>query len=55
MNTLLSWPPRSALGATATARALARIYMALADGEELVSRPSVERFCSEQVWWSRAP
>ncbi len=38
-----------ALGATATARALARIYMALADGEELVSRPSVERFCSEQV------
>jgi CubicO group peptidase (beta-lactamase class C family) len=33
-----------ALGATATARALARTYMALADGEELVSRASVERF-----------
>ena len=30
-----------ALGATATARALARTYMALADGEELVSRDSV--------------
>jgi CubicO group peptidase (beta-lactamase class C family) len=38
-----------ALGATATARALARIYMALADGEELVSRQSVERFRTEQV------
>ena len=38
-----------ALGATATARALARIYMALADGEELVSRRSVERFRTEQV------
>ncbi len=33
-----------ALGATATARALARIYMALADGEDLVSRASIERF-----------
>jgi CubicO group peptidase (beta-lactamase class C family) len=38
-----------ALGATATARALARTYMALADGEELVSRESVERFRTEQV------
>ena len=38
-----------ALGATATARALARTYMALADGEELVSRASVERFRTEQV------
>ena len=38
-----------ALGATATARALARVYAALADGEELVSRPSVERFAVEQV------
>ena len=38
-----------ALGATATARALARTYMALADGEELVSRDSVERFRAEQV------
>ena len=33
-----------ALGATATARALARVYAALAAGEELVSRASVERF-----------
>jgi CubicO group peptidase (beta-lactamase class C family) len=38
-----------ALGATATPRALARIYMALADGEDLVSRDSVERFRTEQV------
>jgi CubicO group peptidase (beta-lactamase class C family) len=38
-----------ALGATATARALARTYLALADGEELVSRASVERFRTEQV------
>jgi CubicO group peptidase (beta-lactamase class C family) len=38
-----------ALGATATARALARTYMALAAGEELVSRASVERFRTEQV------
>ena len=38
-----------ALGATATARALARTYAALADGEELVSRSSVERFHTEQV------
>ena len=38
-----------ALGATATARALARTYMALADGEELVTRASVERFRTEQV------
>ena len=37
------------IGATATARALARIYMALADGEDLVSRASVERFRQEQV------
>jgi CubicO group peptidase (beta-lactamase class C family) len=38
-----------ALGATATARALARTYMALADSEELVSRASVERFRTERV------
>jgi CubicO group peptidase (beta-lactamase class C family) len=38
-----------ALGATATARGLARIYAALAVGEELVSRASVERFQMEQV------
>jgi CubicO group peptidase (beta-lactamase class C family) len=38
-----------ALGATATARALARTYTALAGGEELVSRASVERFRAEQV------
>jgi CubicO group peptidase (beta-lactamase class C family) len=37
------------LGATATARALARVYAALADGEELVSRSSVDRFRVEQV------
>ena len=38
-----------ALGATATARGLARVYAALAGGEELVSRSSVERFRVEQV------
>ena len=38
-----------ALGATATARALARTYAALVDGEELVTRASVERFRTEQV------
>jgi CubicO group peptidase (beta-lactamase class C family) len=38
-----------ALGATGTARALARVYAALAGGEELVSRGSVERFRIEQV------
>ncbi len=38
-----------ALGATSTARALARVYSALASGEELVSRASVERFGTEQV------
>ena len=38
-----------ALGATSTARALARVYNALASGEELVSRASVERFGTEQV------
>jgi CubicO group peptidase (beta-lactamase class C family) len=38
-----------ALGATATARGMARVYAALAAGEELVSRPSVERFRTEQV------
>ena len=38
-----------ALGATATARGLARVYGALACGEELVSRGSIERFWSEQV------
>ncbi len=38
-----------ALGATATARGLARIYAALASGEEVVSRSSIERFRIEQV------
>jgi CubicO group peptidase (beta-lactamase class C family) len=38
-----------ALGATATARGLAQVYAALAEGEELVSRASVERFSVEQV------
>jgi CubicO group peptidase (beta-lactamase class C family) len=38
-----------ALGATASARAVARTYAALAEGEELVSRASVERFRTEQV------
>ncbi len=38
-----------ALGATATARGLARVYAALAAGEELVSRSSIERFRTEQV------
>ena len=38
-----------ALGATATARALARVYAALAAGEEMVARASVERFRMEQV------
>jgi len=38
-----------ALGATATARALARVYATLATGEELVSRSSVDRFRTEQV------
>jgi CubicO group peptidase (beta-lactamase class C family) len=38
-----------ALGATATARGVARIYAALAAGEELVSRASVERVRVEQV------
>ena len=38
-----------ALGATATARALARVYASLAAGEELVSRASMERFRMEQV------
>jgi CubicO group peptidase (beta-lactamase class C family) len=38
-----------ALGATATARGLARVYAALAGGDELVSRASVERFRVEQV------
>ena len=37
------------LDATATARALARVYAALATGGELVSRASVERFRTEQV------
>ncbi len=37
------------IGATGTARALARVYAALAGGEELVSRASVERFRVEQV------
>jgi CubicO group peptidase (beta-lactamase class C family) len=38
-----------ALGATATARGLARTYAALASGEELVSRASIERVRVEQV------
>jgi CubicO group peptidase (beta-lactamase class C family) len=38
-----------ALGATGTARGLARLYAALACGEDLVSRPSVEHFREEQV------
>lgn len=38
-----------AIGATATARGLARVYAALAAGEELVSRESVARFGTEQV------
>jgi CubicO group peptidase (beta-lactamase class C family) len=38
-----------ALGATATARGLARVYAALSVGEELVSRASVDRFRVEQV------
>jgi CubicO group peptidase (beta-lactamase class C family) len=38
-----------AIGATATARALARIYAALASGEEIVSRKSVARFSEQQV------
>ncbi len=38
-----------AIGATATARALARVYAALATGEELVSRASVARFATEEV------
>ncbi len=38
-----------AIGATATARDLARVYAALAGGEELVSRASVARFSAEQV------
>lgn len=38
-----------AINATGTARGLARVYAALAAGEELVSRPSVTRFSQEQV------
>jgi CubicO group peptidase (beta-lactamase class C family) len=38
-----------AIGATATARGLARVYAALAAGDELVSRPTVDRFAHEQV------
>jgi CubicO group peptidase (beta-lactamase class C family) len=38
-----------AINGTATARALARTYSALAAGEELVSRASVARFTAEQV------
>jgi CubicO group peptidase (beta-lactamase class C family) len=38
-----------ALGATATAGALAQVYAALASGEELVTRASIERFRAEQV------
>ena len=38
-----------AIGATATAKGLARIYAALASGEELVSRASIARFSEQQV------
>jgi CubicO group peptidase (beta-lactamase class C family) len=38
-----------AINATGTARGLARVYAALASGEELVSRASVEQFATEQV------
>jgi CubicO group peptidase (beta-lactamase class C family) len=38
-----------ALGATATARAVGRVYAALATGEGLVSRASIEQFRTEQV------
>jgi CubicO group peptidase (beta-lactamase class C family) len=38
-----------ALGATGTARALARLYAALARGEDLVSRTSVDDFREQQV------
>jgi CubicO group peptidase (beta-lactamase class C family) len=38
-----------AIGATGTARGLARVYSALACGEELVSRASVETFRTELV------
>ncbi len=38
-----------AINATATARALARLYATLASGESLVSRASVARFAMEQV------
>jgi CubicO group peptidase (beta-lactamase class C family) len=38
-----------AINATGSARALARMYAALATGEELVSRESIERFGAEQV------
>jgi CubicO group peptidase (beta-lactamase class C family) len=38
-----------AINATATARALARLYAALASGESLVSRGSLARFTMEQV------
>jgi CubicO group peptidase (beta-lactamase class C family) len=37
------------LNATSTARALARVYAAVATGEELVTRASTERFRREQV------
>jgi CubicO group peptidase (beta-lactamase class C family) len=38
-----------AIGATATARGLARVYSALANGDDLVSRASIARFSAEQV------
>jgi CubicO group peptidase (beta-lactamase class C family) len=38
-----------ALGASGTARGLARLYAALAYGEDLVTRASVDRFREEQV------
>jgi CubicO group peptidase (beta-lactamase class C family) len=45
---VLSAGPGS-IGATATARGLARVYAELASGDELVSRSSVDRFSTEQV------
>ena len=38
-----------ALGATGTARGLARLYASLAQGEDLVSRASVDDFREQQV------
>ena len=38
-----------AIGATATARGLARVYASLASGDELVSQASITRFREQQV------